>query len=88
MVAVLTVHADPPSTPPPHTYPHIPPALPLVAGSRNTAVLADRAGGGGGGEEEEERGREEERGKMMGWGGMGVSVPHAGVLTGNVGKQN
>lgn len=43
---------------------------------------------GRGREGKEERGREEERGKMMGWGGMGVSVPHAGVLTGNVGKQN
>lgn len=40
----------------PLTYPQMPPVHRLVAGSRSTAVLADRAGT----EEEEEQEREEE----------------------------
>lgn len=71
--------------PPP---PHIPILPPLVAGSRSTAVLADRAGTGDkerweeGGGRERKREREKRRRRM--W---VMSVPHTGILTGNVGKQ-
>lgn len=75
--AVLALHADPP--PGPLTHPQMPPVRPLAAGSRSTAVLADRAGTE---EEGEESG--EDRGRL---GGGGVtSEPHTGVLTGNIGK--
>lgn len=40
-MAVLALHADPLR---PLTHPQMPPVRPLAAGSRSTAVLADRAG--------------------------------------------
>lgn len=51
--AVLALHAD--SPPGPLTHPQMPPVRPLAAGSRSTAVLADRAGTEEEGEESGEK---------------------------------